>query len=49
MLAPLHFGFYGATWVKWAYFIGGFAPALLALTGTALWLARRRTSLSKKN
>ncbi|HEY8995642.1 MAG TPA: PepSY-associated TM helix domain-containing protein, partial [Lacunisphaera sp.] len=29
MLAPLHFGFYGAAWVKWAYFIGGLSPALL--------------------
>jgi uncharacterized iron-regulated membrane protein len=41
MLAPLHFGFYGATWVKWAYFVGGFTPALLALTGTAIWWLRR--------
>ncbi|MBI2514015.1 MAG: PepSY domain-containing protein [Opitutae bacterium] len=42
MLAPLHFGFYGATWVKWAYFVGGLAPALLALTGWGLaWIRRR--------
>lgn len=42
MLAPLHFGFYGAPWVKWTYFAGGLAPAALALTGTALcWLRRR--------
>jgi uncharacterized iron-regulated membrane protein len=41
MLAPLHFGLYGAPWVKWAYFIGGFTPALLALTGTAIWWLRR--------
>ncbi len=41
MLGPLHFGFYGATWVKWAYFIGGLAPALLALTGLLIWWHRR--------
>lgn len=43
MLAPLHFGFYGATWVKWAYFVGGFAPLGLALSGFALWFVRVRT------
>ncbi len=42
MLAPLHFGLYGAPWVKWAYFVGGLAPAGLALSGTALWWIRRR-------
>lgn len=42
MLAPLHFGLYGAPWVKWAYFIGGLAPAMLALSGAALWWIRRR-------
>lgn len=42
MLAPLHFGFYGATWVKWAYCLGGLAPAGLALTGAGLWWVRRR-------
>lgn len=42
MLAPLHFGLYGAPWVKWAYFIGGLAPALLAVTGTIIWWLRRR-------
>jgi uncharacterized iron-regulated membrane protein len=42
MLAPLHFGFYGSTLVKWLYFVGGFAPALLALTGTAIWYLRTR-------
>jgi uncharacterized iron-regulated membrane protein len=41
MLAPLHFGLYGAPWVKWAYFIGGLAPAALALSGIALWWVRR--------
>jgi uncharacterized iron-regulated membrane protein len=42
LLAPLHFGFYGATWVKAAYFVGGFAPGVLAITGVLLWLVRTR-------
>lgn len=42
MLAPLHFGFYGASWVKWAYFVGGLSPAALALSGFALWWVRTR-------
>jgi len=42
MLAPLHFGLYGAPWVKWAYFVGGLAPALLAATGAGIWWLRRR-------
>lgn len=41
MLGPLHFGLYGAPWVKWAYFVGGLAPAILALSGAALWWIRR--------
>lgn len=44
MLAPLHFGFYGANWVKWAYFIGGLAPAILALSGALIWWLRRRSA-----
>jgi uncharacterized iron-regulated membrane protein len=44
MLAPLHFGFYGASWVKWAYFLGGLAPAVLAGSGVALWWVRRRAA-----
>jgi uncharacterized iron-regulated membrane protein len=42
MLGPLHFGLYGAPWVKWAYFTGGLAPAILALSGATLWWIRRR-------
>ena len=41
MLAPLHFGFYGSPLVKWLYVVGGFSPALLAVSGTALWWLRR--------
>lgn len=46
MLAPLHFGFYGATWVKWAYFFGGLAPSLLAITGFLIWFRRQRRGSS---
>jgi uncharacterized iron-regulated membrane protein len=42
MLAPLHFGFYGATWVKVAYFVGGLAPALLVVSGALIWTLRRK-------
>lgn len=44
MLAPLHFGFYGATWVKWAYFFGGLSPTVLAVTGLLLWTRRQRAA-----
>lgn len=44
MLAPLHFGFYGAPWMKWTYFVGGLAPALLALSGALIWTLRRRNA-----
>ena len=47
MLAPLHFGFYGATWVKWAYFFGGLSPTLLAITGFLIWFRRKRRSSSR--
>lgn len=51
MLAPLHMGFYGAPLVKWLYALGGFAPALLAVSGTAIWFLRtrktRRTSITQ--
>jgi uncharacterized iron-regulated membrane protein len=42
MLAPLHFGFYGSPLVKWLYVMGGFAPAMLAVSGTAIWFLRNR-------
>ncbi len=48
MLAPLHFGFYGAPWVKWAYFVGGLAPGLLAATGAAIWWLRRSQGNSRR-
>lgn len=41
ILGPLHFGHMGSPLVKWLYVVGGFAPALLAFTGTAIWWVRR--------
>lgn len=42
LLAPLHMGFYGSPVVKWLYAVGGFAPAILTLSGTAIWFLRTR-------
>ena len=42
LLAPLHMGFYGSPLVKWLYALGGFAPALLAASGAAIWWVRTR-------
>lgn len=42
ILGPLHFGYYGSHWVKWLYAIGGFMPALLAISGTAIYVLRSR-------
>jgi len=44
ILAPLHFGFQGSATVKWLYVLGGLAPALLAISGTAIWILHRRRS-----
>ena len=49
MLSPLHFGFYGSPVVKWLYAIGGFAPAMLALSGTAIWFLRTRRKRTRAN
>ena len=42
LVGPLHFGFYGAGWVKAAYVLGGLAPGVLAVTGAGLWWRRWR-------
>ena len=48
ILAPLHFGFYGSPLVKWLYVVGGFSPAILAVSGMAIGvLRRRRASIAK--
>jgi uncharacterized iron-regulated membrane protein len=47
MLAPLHFGFYGSPVVKWLYALGGFAPAILALSGGLIWYIRSRRNSSR--
>jgi uncharacterized iron-regulated membrane protein len=41
MVGPLHFGNWGGLPVKVLYSVLGLTPGLLAITGFALWLARR--------
>lgn len=42
LMEPLHFGDFGGIWLKWLYFILGLSPALLSISGTLLWLDKRR-------
>jgi uncharacterized iron-regulated membrane protein len=42
LVAPLHEERLGGTAVKWLYMLGGLAPAVLAVTGIAVWLTRPR-------
>jgi uncharacterized iron-regulated membrane protein len=49
ILGPLHFGYYGAAWVKWLYVLGGFSPALLSVTGLVIWWRRLRRPITSCN
>lgn len=42
IMEPLHFGDFGGLWLKWLYFLLGLSPAFLSLTGTLMWIARRK-------
>lgn len=42
LMEPLHFGDYGGIVLKWLYFLIGLSPALLSLSGTLLWIERRK-------
>jgi uncharacterized iron-regulated membrane protein len=42
VMEPLHFGDFGGLWLKWLYFLLGLSPAILSLSGTILWIDRRR-------
>jgi uncharacterized iron-regulated membrane protein len=46
ILGPLHFGYYGSSITKWLYVLGGFSPAILFLSGSAIWWLRRRKTAS---
>lgn len=42
LMEPLHFGDVGGVVLKWLYFLIGLSPALLSLSGTLLWIERRK-------
>ena len=41
-IKPLHFGYYGARWLKWTYFACAWIPAILFVSGFSIWCLRRR-------
>lgn len=41
-IAPLHYGYFGGTWIKLLYLGLGMMPALLALSGSVIWYERRQ-------
>jgi uncharacterized iron-regulated membrane protein len=43
-MEPLHFGNFGGTTLKWLYFVLGLTPAALSLSGTVVWLERRKVA-----
>lgn len=47
LVVPLHFGDFGGTAVRIAYVVAGLTPTILAISGTALWLARRRAGAAR--
>lgn len=42
LMAPLHFGDFGSLVLKWLYFLLGLLPAALSLSGTLIWIDRRK-------
>jgi uncharacterized iron-regulated membrane protein len=42
LMEPLHYGDFGGLWLKSLYFLLGLSPAFLSLTGTLIWLDRRK-------
>lgn len=42
LMESLHFGNFGGIVLKWCYFLLGLTPAFLSISGTLLWLERRR-------
>lgn len=43
-VAPLHQALYGGAWMRWWHAVVGLGGAALALSGTVMWLDRRRRS-----
>ena len=44
LVAIFHFGHQGGELMRWVYFLGGFGPLVLAVTGTFVWWSRGRRS-----
>ncbi|MBA3590390.1 PepSY domain-containing protein [Methylibium sp.] len=42
LMEPLHFGDFGGLVLKWLYFLLGLTPAALSLSGTLIWIDRRK-------
>ncbi|MBA2723428.1 MAG: PepSY domain-containing protein, partial [Methylibium sp.] len=42
LMEPLHFGDFGGLVLKWVYFLLGLTPAALSLSGTLIWIDRRK-------
>ena len=40
-MAPLHVGTFGGPIVRWIWFAGGLAPAMLFVTGCLVWWGRK--------
>ncbi|MEM7730445.1 MAG: PepSY-associated TM helix domain-containing protein [Pseudomonadota bacterium] len=41
MMTPLHYGTYGGIWLKFLYFVLGFALAVITVFGLMMWIERR--------
>lgn len=41
-MGPLHYGYFGGTWIKLLYLGLGLMPAVLALSGCVIWYERRQ-------
>ncbi|HEY8965715.1 MAG TPA: PepSY-associated TM helix domain-containing protein, partial [Candidatus Methylacidiphilales bacterium] len=42
LLTPLHFGNFGGWPIRVIYCLGGLAPAVLSVSGVAIWIVRKR-------
>ncbi|MCC5869167.1 MAG: PepSY domain-containing protein [Gammaproteobacteria bacterium] len=47
-MAAWHFGSFGGGWTRFLWFVAGLVPLLLWVSGTTLWLRRRRAAPRRK-